>query len=161
MGQGYSWVQHFQQLDNRLQNSTINCSHSSDDPSKFHQERSARPPCFGNPLTNFTICNTMWTTIMPGTLSKGRLWLREWIFSLRNLMFRSINPQCCDTAAQSIWDMYKMFELIDMLSIDIWLKLYKDIPTPLGSDFGKLGHLWSQNDVITSWLRLTANSNYL
>jgi hypothetical protein len=54
-----------------------------------------------------------------------------------------------------------MFELVDMLSIDIWLKLYKDKPTPLGSDFGKLGHLWSQNDVITTWLRLTANSNYL
>ncbi len=30
------------------------------------------------------------------------------------------------------------------------------IPTLLGSDFGALGHLWSQNDVIMSWLRLTA-----
>jgi len=112
---------------------------------------------------------------MPGTLSKGRLWLREWIFSLRNLMFCSINPQCCEAAAQStlgaagslrllptsISDMYKVFELIDMLSIDIWLEPYKDIPTPLGSDFGVLGNLWSQHDVITSWLRLTANSNYL
>ena len=26
------------------------------------------------------------------------------------------------------------------------------IPTLLGSNFGVLGHLWSQNDVITSWL---------
>ncbi len=35
------------------------------------------------------------------------------------------------------------------------------IPTLLlGSDFGVLGHLWSQNDVIMSWLRLTATSNY-
>ncbi len=33
------------------------------------------------------------------------------------------------------------------------------IPTLLGSDFGVLGHLWSQNDVIMSWLRLTATSN--
>ena len=32
-------------------------------------------------------------------------------------------------------------------------------PTSLGSDFGVLGHLWSQNDVDTSWLRLTATSN--
>ncbi len=29
-----------------------------------------------------------------------------------------------------------------------------------GSDFGVLGHLWSQNDVIMSWLSLTATSNY-
>jgi hypothetical protein len=29
----------------------------------------------------------------------------------------------------------------------------------LGSDFGVLGHLWSQNDAIMSWLRLTAISN--
>ena len=28
--------------------------------------------------------------------------------------------------------------------------------TLLGSEFGVLSHLWSQNDVITSWLRLTA-----
>ncbi len=28
-----------------------------------------------------------------------------------------------------------------------------------GSDLGVLGHLWSQNDVIMSWLRLTATSN--
>ena len=32
---------------------------------------------------------------------------------------------------------------------------------PLGSDFGVLCHLWSQNDVIMSWLRLTATSNWL
>ena len=29
----------------------------------------------------------------------------------------------------------------------------------LSSNIGVLGHLWSQNDVITSWWRLTANSN--
>ncbi len=34
-----------------------------------------------------------------------------------------------------------------------------DIPTVLGSEIGVLGHLWSQNDVIMSWLRLTATSN--
>ncbi len=36
---------------------------------------------------------------------------------------------------------------------------YTDIPTLLGSDFGALGCLWSQNDVIMLWLRLTATSN--
>jgi len=29
----------------------------------------------------------------------------------------------------------------------------------IGSDFGVRGHLWSQNDVIMSWMRLTATSN--
>jgi hypothetical protein len=35
------------------------------------------------------------------------------------------------------------------------------IPILLGSDVGVLGHLWSQNDVIMSRLRLTATSNCL
>ena len=58
----------------------------------------------------------------------------------------------------SILDIYKVFEHIDMLSIDVWLKSYTVITTQLGSDFGVLGHLWSQNDIITSWLRPTATS---
>jgi hypothetical protein len=59
----------------------------------------------------------------------------------------------------SIFDMNKMFDHIDMLSIGIWYQPYTVIPTLLGSDFGALGHLWSQNDVITSWLRLPATSD--
>jgi hypothetical protein len=59
----------------------------------------------------------------------------------------------------SIFDIHKVFEHIDMLSIGIWQQRYTVIPTLLGSDFGVLGHLWSQNDVIMSWLRLTATSN--
>ncbi len=39
---------------------------------------------------------------MPGTRSKGKLWQRELIFSLRNQMFLSMRPQCCNAAAQSI-----------------------------------------------------------
>jgi hypothetical protein len=58
-----------------------------------------------------------------------------------------------------ILHIYKVFEHIDMLSIGIWQQPYTVIPTQLGSDFGTLGHLWSQNDVITSWLRLAATSN--
>ncbi len=38
---------------------------------------------------------------------------------------------------------------------------YTVIPTLLWSDFGVLGHLWSHNDVIMSWLRLTDTSNML
>jgi hypothetical protein len=33
------------------------------------------------------------------------------------------------------------------------------LPILLGSDFEVLGHLWSQHDVIMSWLRLVATSN--
>jgi len=47
-----------------------------------------------------------------------------------------------------------VFEHIDMLSIGTHYQPYTVIPTQLGSDFGFLGHLWSQNDVIMSWLKL-------
>ena len=59
----------------------------------------------------------------------------------------------------SILDIYKVIEHIDMLSIGIQLQPYTVLPTLLGSDFGVLGHLCSQNDVIMSLLRLTATSN--
>jgi hypothetical protein len=59
----------------------------------------------------------------------------------------------------SILDIYKVFVHIDMLSIGIQQQPYTVIPTLLGSEFGVLGYLWSQNDVIMSWLRLTATSN--
>ncbi len=59
-----------------------------------------------------------------------------------------------------ILDIYKVLEHIDMLSIIIQQQPYSAIPILLGSDsFVVLGHLWSRNDVITSWLRLAATSN--
>ncbi len=58
-----------------------------------------------------------------------------------------------------ILDIYKVFEHIDMLSISIQQQPYSAISILLGSDVGVLGHLWSQNDVIMSWLRLAATSN--
>ncbi len=59
----------------------------------------------------------------------------------------------------SVLDIYKVFEHIYMLSICIKYQPYTGIPTQLGSDFGVLGHKWSQNDVIMAWLRLTVTSN--
>ena len=47
-----------------------------------------------------------------------------------------------------------------MLIQGIELKPYTVISTLLGSDFGVLGHMSSQNDAIMSWLRLTATSNH-
>jgi hypothetical protein len=61
----------------------------------------------------------------------------------------------------SILDIYKVFEHIDMLSTGIQYQPYTVLPTVIGSDFGVVGHLWlwSQKDVITSWLRLTNTLN--
>ena len=62
----------------------------------------------------------------------------------------------------SILELCKVIQHIDMLSMGIQYQPYTVIPTLLlGFDFGVLGHLWSQNDVIMSWLRLTATSNCL
>jgi hypothetical protein len=62
----------------------------------------------------------------------------------------------------SILDILNVFEHINMHSMFISYHPYTVIPTLLlGSDFGVLGNLWSQNDVIMSWLRLTATSNCL
>ncbi len=61
----------------------------------------------------------------------------------------------------SIYDTYNVIEHIDMLSMGIQYHPYTVVPTLLGSDFGVLGHLWSQNDVIMSWLRLKSTSNCL
>jgi hypothetical protein len=61
----------------------------------------------------------------------------------------------------TILDIYTVFEHIDMVSLGIQYWPYTVLPTVIGSDFGVLGHLWlwSQNDVIMSWLWLTATSN--
>ena len=62
----------------------------------------------------------------------------------------------------SILDMNKVFEYIKMVSIGIWSQPYIFIPILLGSeDVGVLGHIWSQIDVITPWLRLKANLKLL
>jgi hypothetical protein len=60
----------------------------------------------------------------------------------------------------STLDTYKVIDHNDMLSIGIQYQPYTVITTLLGSDYGALGHLWSQNDEIMSWLRLTVTSNY-
>jgi hypothetical protein len=59
----------------------------------------------------------------------------------------------------SILNISELIEHIDMLSMGIRYQPCTVIPTLLGSDFGALGHLWSQNDIIMSWSRLTATSN--
>jgi hypothetical protein len=50
----------------------------------------------------------------------------------------------------SILDIDKVIGHIDMLSMGMQYQPYIVIPTLLGSYFGVLGHLWSQNEVIMS-----------
>ena len=59
----------------------------------------------------------------------------------------------------SILHIYKAIEHIHMLSISIQQQPDTVLLTLIGSDIGVLGYLWSQNDVITSRLRLTDTSN--
>ena len=59
---------------------------------------------------------------------------------------------------QSILDMYKVLDHIDICPWAYGSSL-KPISTLVGSEFGVLGHLWSQNDGIMSLLRVTATSS--
>ncbi len=59
----------------------------------------------------------------------------------------------------SILDTSKLIKHIDLLFMGIQYQPYTVIPTLLASVLGALGHLWSQNDEIMSWLMLTATSN--
>jgi hypothetical protein len=64
----------------------------------------------------------------------------------------------------SILDISKVFEHIDMLSMGIQWQPYTVTPTVYLHYLAQmceywLGHMWSQNDVIASSLRLTATSN--
>ncbi len=94
----------------------------------------------------------------------SRTWLRFWCSgSLVELKWFHYVMVEADSNLKlllpSILDIYQVFEHIDMMFIGIHLQPCTVIPTLLGSDFGVLGHLWSQHDVIMSWLRLTATSN--
>ncbi len=63
---------------------------------------------------------------------------------------------CLKLLPTSILYIYKVFQCIEMLSMGIQYEPFTVIPTHIGSDLEALGHLWSQNDVIMSWLSLTA-----
>jgi hypothetical protein len=60
----------------------------------------------------------------------------------------------------SIYDIYKVFEHIDMLSMGIQQQPYTVIPTLLGSEFGVLGHLCGFKMMsLCDGLRLLSYSN--
>jgi hypothetical protein len=97
-------------------------------------------------------------TVIPTLLHGSDFGVRGHLLSQNDVMMPWLGLRV-KLLPTSILDIYKVFENIDMLSIGIWLQPYTVIPTLPGSDFGVLGHLWSQNDVITSWLILTVTSN--
>jgi hypothetical protein len=52
-----------------------------------------------------------------------------------------------------------VFEPLTCCLKGIWEHPYTDTQAKLAKDFGLLGHLWSGNDAITSWLRLISTSD--
>jgi hypothetical protein len=54
----------------------------------------------------------------------------------------------------SILDIYKVFETLVCCLKGIWEHPYSVTPARLAPDLGTQGHLLSENDAITSWLRL-------
>jgi hypothetical protein len=60
----------------------------------------------------------------------------------------------------SILHIYKVFEHLDMLSMGIQQQPNTVVlRTLIDLDFGVRVYLWSQHDVIMSWLRLRVTSN--
>ncbi len=56
-------------------------------------------------------------------------------------------------------DTSKVFEPLTCCLRGIWEHPYTNTQTKLAQDFGLLGHLWSKNDAIMSWLRLISTSD--
>ncbi len=59
----------------------------------------------------------------------------------------------------SIFDIYKVFELLVCSLKGMWVHPYAVTPARFAQDLGIQVHLWSENDVITSWLRLISTSD--
>ncbi len=58
-----------------------------------------------------------------------------------------------------VLDIYKVFETLVCCIKGIWVHLYTITPAKLAPDLGSQGHLWRENDAITSWLRLISTSD--
>jgi hypothetical protein len=56
-------------------------------------------------------------------------------------------------------DINKVFEPLACCLKGIWVLPYSVTPAKLAPDLGCQGHLWSENDAMTSWLRLISTSD--
>ncbi len=59
----------------------------------------------------------------------------------------------------SILSIYKGFEQLVCCLKGMWVHPYTVTPAKLAPDFGIRVHSWSENDVITSWLRLISTAD--
>ena len=61
---------------------------------------------------------------------------------------------------KSILDIYKVFGLLLCCLNGMRVHPYTVTPAKLAQDLGTQGHLWSENDAITSFLRLIGTSDH-
>jgi hypothetical protein len=60
----------------------------------------------------------------------------------------------------SIADICTVFEPLVCFLKGIWVHAYTMTMARLAQDLGTQGHLWSRNDAIMPWLRLTSTSDH-
>jgi hypothetical protein len=60
----------------------------------------------------------------------------------------------------SILVIYKVFELLVYCLKGMWVHPYAVTPAKMAPDLETLGHLWSEIDANTSWLRLVSTSDH-
>ena len=112
-------------------------------------------------LQSTLICCTLAYTYSKSLtkLYRSYFWVLGHLWSQHDVIMSWLRLTSTSNCIPHPYYTYNMFEHIGMLSIGIQQQHYTVLPTLLGSDFEVLGHLWSQHDVIMSWLRLTATSN--
>jgi hypothetical protein len=98
-------------------------------------------------------------TVTPATSTPnlgilGRLWSVKWCHYVS--VKADIHLRLIPT---SLLDMNRVFQLLLCCLKGIWVHFHTITPARLAPDLWSQGHLWSDNDFITSWLRLTSTSD--
>ncbi len=60
----------------------------------------------------------------------------------------------------SILNIYEVFKPLVCCLKGVWVQPYTVTPAKLPPDLGSQGHLWSENNATTSWLRLISTSDH-
>ncbi len=82
--------------------------------------------------------------------------LMKWKWSHNIMVEADINFRLLQTSIADIW---KVFEPLVGCLKGIWVHPYTITMARLAQDLGTQGHLWSGNDAMMSWLRLTFTSD--
>ncbi len=83
--------------------------------------------------------------------------LVKWKWCHNIMVEADIHPRPLHT---TILDIYKVFEPLLCCLKGVWVHPYTITLGKLAADLGSQGHLWSQNDATTSWLRLISTSDH-